>query len=126
MEAQDYKKLIEALRRCAEPGTIIDECDTTDDCPYSIDGYCGDCMNNLVKDAAAAIEALQKEVQFYKALAEEWKSSAENKERLLRLYRAEQAKHFYSAMDNNGRIIANPCACMNIPVFPDSSESPNS
>lgn len=55
----DYTKLVEALRRCAEPGTIIDECDTTDDCPYSIDGYCGDCMNNLVKDAAAAIEELE-------------------------------------------------------------------
>ena len=55
----DYTKLVEALRRCAEPGTIIDECDTTDDCPYSIDGYCGDCMNNLVKDAADAIEDLQ-------------------------------------------------------------------
>lgn len=55
----DYTKLVKALRRCAEPGTIIDECDTCDDCPYSLDGYCGDCMNNLVKDAAAAIEALQ-------------------------------------------------------------------
>ena len=55
----DCDKLVKALRRCAEPGTIIDECDTSDDCPYSLDGYCGDCMNNLVKDAAAAIEALQ-------------------------------------------------------------------
>lgn len=78
------------------------------------------------RDAADAIEALQAEVQFYNALAEEWKSSAENKERLLGLYRAEQAKHFYSAKDDNGRIISNPCACMNIPVFPNSSESPNS
>lgn len=57
----DYTELVKALRRCAEPGTIIDECDTFDDCPYSLDGYCGDCMNNLVKDAAAAIEALQAE-----------------------------------------------------------------
>ena len=52
-------ELVKALRNCAEPGTIIDECDTADDCPYSLDGYCGDCMNNIVKDAAAAIEALQ-------------------------------------------------------------------
>ena len=57
----DYTKLVKALRRCAEPGTIIDECDTSDDCPYSLDGYGGDCMNNLVKDAAAAIEELEKE-----------------------------------------------------------------
>ena len=29
----NYEELVEALRRCAEPGTIIDECDTFDDCP---------------------------------------------------------------------------------------------
>lgn len=80
---------------------------------------------SYIDDAAAAIETLQAEVQFYNALAEEWQSSAENKERLLRLYRDEQAKRFYSAMDDNGRIIANPCACMNIPVFLDCSENPN-
>jgi hypothetical protein len=80
----------------------------------------------IIFQAADAIEALQAEVQFYNALAEEWKSSAENKERLLGLYRTEQAKRFYSATDNNGRLITNPRACTNIPVFPDSSESPNS
>ena len=76
------------------------------------------------------IEALQAEVQFYDALASEWQASAENKERLLELYRAErygaEKRNVYNAMDNNGRIIENPFACMNIPVFPDSSESPNS
>ena len=76
-------------------------------------------------DAADAIEALQAEVQFYNALADEWQSSAENKERLLGLYRAEQAKRFYSATDDNGRVIQNPCSCMNIPVFTDCSENPN-
>lgn len=85
-----------------------------------------DASKKRMTDAAAAIEALQAEVQFYKALADEWQSSAENKERLLGLYRAEQAKRFYSAMDDNGRIIATLCACANIPVFPDSSENPNS
>lgn len=99
---QGYEKLVRALRFCPTP--------------YS----------KLLHDAADAIEALQAEAEKYKSLAEEWQSSAENKERLLGLYRAEQAKHFYSAMDNNGRIIANPRACMNILVFPDSSESPNS
>lgn len=99
----DYTELVKALRD-------EDNCNILD----------------YIDDAADAIEALQAEVQFYYALAEEWKSSAENKERLLGLYRAEQAKHFYSAMDDNGRVIQNQCACMNIPVFPDSSESPNS
>jgi phage shock protein A len=77
LEAQDYKKLVEALRRCAEPGTIIDECDTYDDCPYSLDGYCGDCMNNLVKDAAAAIEALQAEVDALKETLKEAQAEVE-------------------------------------------------
>lgn len=62
-----------------------------------------EASNKRMKEAADAIEALQAEVQFYDALAEEWKSLAESKEQLLGLYRAEQAKHFYSAIDNNGR-----------------------
>lgn len=115
----DYTKLIDALRYC---GTSIKT--GCIGCPL-YNKPSANCFQ-ISSDAAAAIEALQAEVQFYKALADEWQSSAENKERLLGLYRAEQAKHFYSAMDDNGRIIANPCACMNIPVFPDSSESPNS
>lgn len=113
----DYTKLVKELRGCKD----VDYCR---DCPRMANGYVEFC--NIKDDAAAAIEALQAEAQFYKALADEWQASAENKERLLGLYRAEQAKHFYSAIDDNGRIIANPCACMNIPVFPDSSESPNS
>lgn len=114
----DYTKLAKELRGCK----YIDYCT---DCPrMAANGYVEIC--NIKDDAASAIEALQAEVQFYKALADEWKSSAENKERLLGLYRSEQAKHFYSAMDDNGRIIQNPCAYTNIPVFPDSSESPNS
>lgn len=107
----DYTKLVKELRGCK----YIDYCK---DCPrMAANGYVEIC--NIKDDAADAIEALQAEVQSYKALVE-------NKERLLGLYRAEQAKHFYSATDDNGRIKANPCACMNIPVFPDSSESPNS
>ena len=115
----DYTKLVKALRCCATMTCKGDEC------KYMILG-CHDCFPKLHDDAAAAIEALQAEAQFYKALADEWQASAENKERLLGLYRAEQAKHFYSAIDDNGRIKVNPCACTNIPVFPDSSESPNS
>ena len=115
----NYEKLVEALR-CGE---YKPECGSSD-CPYWSGLGCMD--GQLMEDAAAAIEALQAEVQFYKALADEWQSSAENKERLLGLYRAEQAKRYYSAIDDNGRIIANPCACMNIPVFSDSSENPNS
>lgn len=116
----DYAKLVEALR-CENTGD--DECGSSD-CPYWSGLGCMD--GQLMEDAAAAIEALQSEVQFYKVLADNWQESAERNERLLGLYRAEQAKHFYSATDNNGRIITNPCDCMNIPVFPDSSESPNS
>lgn len=116
----DYTELVKALR-CKR-----DDCDGCDLAFFDKDE--GWMCRYAAKDddAADAIEELQAEAQFYKALADEWKSSAENKERLLGLYRAEQAKRFYSAMDDNGRLIQNPCACTNIPVFPDSSESPNS
>lgn len=116
----DYTELVNALRRCDMKQGCFNA-----NCRYSVGKYFCD-MDKVHKDAAAAIEALQAEVQFYNALADEWQSAAENKERLLKLYRAEQAKHFYSAIDDNGRIKATPCACLNIPVFPDSSESPNS
>ena len=88
----DYTKLVAALQYC-EFGWSAQTCDN---CEYSKT----DCTL-LLSDAAAAIEALQAEVQFYDALADEWKSAAENKERLLGLYRAEQAKHFY--LQRNGR-----------------------
>ena len=117
----DYTELVKALRHCSYEGIV--KCN---ECKYDGKEWPVGCEEELMKDAAAAIEALQAEVQSYKALANECKASAENKERLLRLYRAEQAKHFYSAIDDNGRIKATPCACLNIPVFPDSSESPNS
>ena len=117
----DYSKLVDALRYCTNEDNV---CTQEQNCGYYGKGFF--CQDSLMNDAADAIEALQADVQFYNALADEWQSAAENKERLLRLYRAEQAKHFYSAIDDNGRIKATPCACMNIPVFPDSSENPNS
>lgn len=113
----DYTKLVEALRYCAD-NAFCNDCPIFETCVWMKHGG--------MTLAADAIEKLQAEVQFYDALAEKWKSLAENKERLLGLYRAEQAKRFYSATDDNGRVIQNPCACMNIPVFPDSSEIPNS
>ena len=115
----NHEELVEALRQLHETQDC-NECEAG-----SIGGWCDESACVFL-DAAAAIEALQAEVQSYKALVDEWQSSAENKERLLGLYRAEQAKHFYSATDDNGRIKVNPCTCMNIPIFPDSSESPNS
>lgn len=114
--ASNYEQLVKALRICSSELNC-------GDCPLLYRDSCS--SDKMMADAAAAIEALQAEVQFYKALADEWQSSAENKERLLGLYRAEQAKHFYSAMNDNGQIIANPCAYTNIPVFPDCSENPN-
>ena len=113
------------LQSCVKAGCHVDKDELEKALRYDRDQYVKGYEDGK-RDAAAAIEALQAEVQSYKALADEWKASVENKERLLGLYRAEQAKRFYSAMDNNGRVIQNPCACMNIPVFPDSSESPNS
>lgn len=119
----DYTELVKVLRYCSTTKGMV-YCNVN--CKYGWEERSEGCKDILMTDAAAAIEDLQADVQFYKALADEWQSAAENKERLLGLYRAEQAKRFYSATDNNGRVISNPCACMNIPVFSDCSESPNS
>lgn len=130
MEAPGYDKLVEALRLCQFGECGCGKCYykelkgdwcTADNHPEFFD-----CDDKLKLDAAATIEDLQSEVQFYEALADEWQSAAKNKERLLGIYRAEQAKRFYSATDDNGRVITNPCDCTNIPVLPDSSEIPNS
>ena len=119
----DYSEVVRKMRTCIGDKKCFEK-----ECRYWSELGCMD--GNICCDAADAIEALQAEVQFYNALADEWQSSAENKERLLGLYRAElyrdEKRNVYSAIDNNGRIISNPCACMNIPVFPDCSESPNS
>ena len=55
MEAQEYKKLVEALRCCASGACDSEKCD------YMGMGAYG-CMIGLAQDAAAAIEALQAEV----------------------------------------------------------------
>ena len=53
-----YEQLVKALRRCVTKGDLITICDG---CPYKAEiGV--DCENNLHKDAAAAIEALQAEM----------------------------------------------------------------
>lgn len=50
-----YDELVKALRQCVTKGDLITICDG---CPYKAEiGV--DCENNLHKDAAAAIEALQ-------------------------------------------------------------------
>ena len=66
-----------------------------------------DCDDKLKLDAAAAIEKLQAEAQFYKYLAEEWQETADRKERLLGMYRAQ---NIYSAKDSSGHLITNLCS----------------
>lgn len=51
MEAQDYKKLVEALRCCSK-----DKCGQ---CEYEWNPNREFCMNSMCADAADAIEALQ-------------------------------------------------------------------
>ena len=57
----DYTKLVEASRHCISDPYGFVECDG---CPVFCKGI--DCQNDLHNDAAAAIEALQAEVAFYK------------------------------------------------------------
>ena len=104
----EYTELIKALR-CQFYGD--QEC--ADNCPYCGDG----CMPaTCAMDAAAAIEALEAERDYYKAEADKWQESAESKERLLGMYRAQ---NMYSAKETDGRFILNQCANMN------RSENPN-
>ena len=55
----DYKQLIEALRDCADTCNIIDECDI-EACTYQDE--LPRCVDKMMQDAAAAIEALQAEM----------------------------------------------------------------
>ena len=55
----DYTKLVEALRWC--DASFLHECDN---CLYvKYKHYKDDCMDRMLRDAAAAIEALQAEVK---------------------------------------------------------------
>lgn len=62
----DYTELVKALR-CENTGD--DECGSSD-CPYWSGLGCMD--GQLMEDAAAAIEALEAEVDFYKKRLKEW------------------------------------------------------
>ncbi len=55
-------EIIKALRLCAKSGNIIDYCELGDDngCLYS--DNCGDCIDNLLRAAADALEAAEKRI----------------------------------------------------------------
>ena len=61
---QDYSKLVEALRCCGNEGCHK--------CPYKKHIHEKFCWVIAMKDAAAAIEALEAEVDFYKKRLKEW------------------------------------------------------
>ena len=103
----DYSELVKALRICSSELNC-------GDCPLLYRGSCS--SDELMNDAAAAIEALQAEVKFYKNFAEEWQETAYRKERLLGMYRAQ---NIYSAKDTSGNFITNLCSS-------NRSETPNS
>ena len=70
-----------------------------------------------------AEQALKAERDYYKAEADNWKESAESKERLLGMYRAQ---NMYSAKDKDGHLIVTQCANMNGSESPNSPENPDS
>lgn len=61
MEAQDYKKLVEALRCCSK-----DKCAQ---CEYGRNRNRGLCVYSILADAADAIEFLIKDRNFWKDAA---------------------------------------------------------
>ena len=94
----DYTKLVEALREAKKHMWKQPQIE----------------LYPIMDDAAAAIEELQAEVEFYKNLAEERQETADRKERLLGTYRAQ---NIYSAKDSSGNLITNLCSlnCSEIP-----------
>ena len=58
----NYSELVKALRYCAS-----DESDCKENCPYS---PIVDCLDKIKQDAAAAIEALQAELDKYHELCD--------------------------------------------------------
>ena len=70
-----------------------------------------------------AEQALKAERDYYKAEADNWKESADSKERLLGMYRAQ---NMYSAKDKDGHLIVTQCANMNGSESPNSPENPDS
>ena len=74
LEAQDYKKMVKALRCCAMANG---DCET--ECPYYDHAMCTD---EVKFDAAAAIEALQAE-------AGQWKAAVKGQEDGIKVLQAE-------------------------------------
>ena len=105
----DYSELVRKMRTCIGDKKCFEK-----ECRYWSELGCMD--GNICCDAAAAIEALEAERDYYKAEADKWQESAESKERLLGMYRAQ---NMYSAKETDGRFILNQCANMN------RSENPN-
>ena len=62
----DYTELVKAMRRCDMKQGCFNA-----NCRYSVGKYFCD-MDKVHKDAAAAIEALEAEVDFYKKRLKEW------------------------------------------------------
>lgn len=63
-------EIIKALRLCAKSGNVIDYCELGDnnDCLY-LDN-CGDCIDNLLRAAADALEAADEKIADYIAAIE--------------------------------------------------------
>lgn len=65
-EPTSLKQLEKALRACSESEPIIDECEC--DCIFKEDGYCGDCMSNMMKCVADAMKALMRFKEYFDEL----------------------------------------------------------
>lgn len=114
----DIPELVKALRECGTHFICEDNCPRY----YPSNEYVDNCRQRLSNDAAAAIEELKAEVQFYKSISEEWQEAAERKDRLLGMYRAQ---NIYSAKDASGHLVTNLCS-LNRSEIPNNPENPES
>ena len=61
----DYKKISNAIRLCGSQ-TDVQKC--KENCPYFVDEDMSNCIPVMTKDAADAIDELQKEVERLKGI----------------------------------------------------------
>ena len=99
----DYTKLVEALRHCSHDGLV--KCN---ECKYGGKEWPVGCEEELMKDAAAAIEELQQIADHYEQTAKDyWKEACEYKAQLPK--RGEWNDHEVACL--LAEMFGDDCAC---------------
>lgn len=111
--ASNYEQLVNALRRCANPDKI---CTKNENCGYWRDDYYF-CADDMMLDAAAAIEALQAEVDKWQDVA--YQDSLEQMKMQERIWELEALKeaHIKPSYGEWLTVEVNPLDRMHNPIY---------